>query len=290
MQERIQKRQNEKQLLKCQFVARRYYNLAEKANLSAFISSIASALLVLIPESNNETISAVLLLLPALLGIISIVSYKLLDFYVKTASELRNYFDQKVTGIVISEYPEHRIRRIREKIENITKRHKEECKIQTANTGRDTPPGVRDWYEFARLFPDCDVVVECQRQNQWWNNKLLRLRVYLYAVIFLSSVAGFIIICLSGQLTLIRCIACFFSIVLTFLDRIVQNVKYIIVSKKIDWFFEIPSLSKNPDQIKSLQELICSRREYRVTEINLFHKKRSKNLSEEYERISSSNT
>ena len=289
LQEEIQKRQNEKPLLRCQFVARWYYNLAETANLLAFIFSIASALLVLIPESDNETISAILLLLPTFLGIASIVSYRVLDSYVKSASELRNYFDHKVTGVVVNEYSEHRIRSIRERVENIVKRHREECKIQIATTGRDTPPGVRDWYEFARLFPDSEVVIECQRQNQWWNNKLLKLRVCLYATVFLVSVVGTIMISLIGQLSLLRCIACFFSIVVTFSDRIVENIKYIIISKKIDWYFEIPSLSKNPDQIKTLQELICSRRRYRVTEINLFHKKRSKSLSEEYEQISRRN-
>ena len=166
-------------------------------------------------------------------------------------------------------------------------KYAEECKVQITHTSRSNPPGVKDWYEFSREYTDSEVVFECQRQNQWWNKKLLAKRMVYYAivcgVVIVASVSLISFSCISAW----RIIVSFLGIAISLIDRIYENFLYISLSKKIDNYVELIAISKNDDQIKELQRKIEERRAMPVLEMNIIHKKSSKSLSERYEKITS---
>lgn len=284
-QEEILQKQNDEGMLKCQYAARHYYNTAEIFSIVAFICSMISLLFILAPEKDSPLYSASILLVPLALDAVSLISYWRMGVSVSSAALLRNYFDEKVLGINSASYTDHVTRKVKSLIINASEKSQAECEIQISNTGRDNPPGVKNWYEFSHQYSDDDAVFECQKQNCWWNNALCHRRLLIYGAVLLSGVFLGIIINLSLHVSVLRIIVCLLSAIVTFADRFCENCKYIRLSMKIDDRCEALEVSKNQVLISSLQVLISKRRELRVVEINRIHKKHSKALSERYEQI-----
>jgi len=285
LQETIVKNQNSNNMLKCQFSARHYYNLAENYNVAAFIGSLISLSFLLIPDKAYVAYSPIFLLTPSVFDIASLVCYKLMGISISRAALLRNYFDEIVLRTKISNNTDSDIRKINSLIINVVDKSKEECELQISHTGRDNPPGVKNWYEFSKQYADSDVMFECQRQNRWWNNELSHRRIFLYgSVVILVIISGILLVFFSN-FSILRVFVCLLSAAITFTDRFIENLKYIRLSMKIDDRCEALEVSKNKALVSSLQELIAKRRELKIVEINHIHKKHSKELSERYEQI-----
>ena len=285
LQETIDKRQNSTEMLKCQFAARHYYNTAENCSTAAFVCSIISLLFIFAPEGTSSSFSAAILLVPLVFDASSLICYWRMGAYVSSAALLRNYFDEIVLGIKTSTYTDSAIRKVKSLIIDAAENNNEACEEQISNTGRDNPPGVKNWYEFSHQYADSEVIFECQKQNCWWNNKLCHRRLVLYAIILISGILLGSFLGVSLRVSILRIIACLLSAIITFTDRLCENIKYILLSMKIDNRRETLEISKDQALISSLQELISQRRELRVVEINRIHRKHSKALSERYEQI-----
>ena len=276
LQERIFRRQNDEDMLKCQYVARHSFNLAETFSTLAFFFSMLSIFCVFVPDC---------ILLPLALDALSILFYFLMGKSVSIAALLRNYFDETVLGLSINR-PQSELRKIQEYIVKYTSKNKAEYQRQITHTGRDVPPGVKDWYEFSKDYEDSEVVFECQKQNQWWNKKMTQQRMITYLAIVLACIVAIALIHFYLQVSHLLIAVCFGSAIITFCDRIYENVLYLRLSMKISDYCEAYSSSRDDDQIRALQKLIENRRELRVVEINYIHKKISKWLSEQYAEIS----
>ena len=287
LQEIIKDNQNKREKLECQFAARKYYNRAEGCLVAMLICSVISALFVVFPDSPNNVAKVVLVAIPLFLDLVSAIFLISTSQLVKNAALLRNYFDQTVLHFQGKEYSNEDLRHIRELRSRMVSKYAEECKVQITHTSRNNPPGVKDWYEFSREYTDSEVVFECQRQNQWWNKKLLAKRMVCYAivcgVVIVASVSLISLSCISAW----RILVSFFGIAISLIDRIYENFLYISLSKKIDNYIELISISKNDDQIEKLQRKIEERRAMPVLEMNIIHKKFSKCFSERYEKIAS---
>ncbi len=287
MQEIIKDNQNKREILECQFAARKYYNKAEGCLVAMLFCSVISTLFVVFPDPTNNVAKVVIVAIPLFLDLVSAIFLICTNQLVKNAALLRNYFDQTVLYFQGKEYSDEDLRQIRELRSRMVSKYTEECKVQITHTSRSNPPGVKDWYEFSREYTDSDVVFECQRQNQWWNKNLLAKRMVCYAivcgVVIVVSVSLISLSCISVW----RIIVSFLGIAISLIDRIFENFLYISLSKKIDNYIELISISKNDDQIKELQRKLEERRAMPVVEMNIIHKKSSKSLSERYEKITS---
>lgn len=286
LQEIINKRQNSNKMLKCQFAARYYYNSAESFSTVAYICSIISLLFILAPESSSSLYSATIFLISLGFDAASLICYWRMGVSVSSAAFLRNYFDEEVLGIKTSAYTGSAVRKVNTLIVNVVEKNKAECEIQLSNTGRDSPPGVKNWYVFTHQYTDSEVIFECQKQNCWWNNELCRRRLFRHGTFLISGLLLGILFGISLHISILRIISCLLSAIITFTDRLFENLKYLRLSMKIDDWCEALEISKNPVLISSLQELISHRRELRVIEINCIHRTQSKALSKRYEQIS----
>lgn len=285
LQETIVKNQNSSKMLNCQFAARHYYNAAEKFSTAALICSLISLLFILAPDKTSTIYSTLVLLTPLAFDAASLVCYWRMGVYVSSAALLRNYFDETVLRIKTSNYTGSDIRELNSLIVSAIEKAPNEYKLQVSRTGRDNPPGVKEWYEFSHQYADSDVIFECQRQNCWWNNELCHRRLFWYgAVVIFGLILGGLLV-FYANISILRIIVCLLSAVVTFADRFIENLKYIRLSMKIDDRCEAIEISKDQALKSSLQELISQRRELRVVEINRIHRKHSKELSERYEQI-----
>lgn len=279
-QSQITQKQNAPKMLDCQYVSRFLFNRAEKYGYHALVCIIASALCVFL---SGETSS---LLIPIVLDLMIIIFGYLMRKNQSSAAKLRNYFDASVLGIKEDDYSETDLRNISNVIYNTVSKRTAERNIQVANTGRDNPPGIKDWYEFSKEYPGDEAVFECQRQNCWWNDALCKRRICITATAFVTASLTYWVIAHFLHAGPLQSIVCFLGIVLGLIEQFIDNCRYIMISKTMDDYIDLPGISQNNEQLEKLQELINRRRELPVLEMNWIHKKNAKKWSEKYEDIS----
>ena len=281
-QEKIEKLQNEPEMLNCQYAARYYYNRAEGYSIVAIVCSLLSVLCLFIPDSLDK----LGLLLPSVLDLLAFILYFLMGKSITSAALLRNHFDNTVLGFSSMSNSNPELLKIHSHIFRAITKNSEKYEMQISSTGKDNPPGVRNWYEFPKDYPDADVVYECQKQNQWWNKEIYKRDMLVFSLTMAITIIGIILICIFTHSTWYKICACLLSYIITFSDRIIENWHYFRASIEIENTCNILSTSRSKQQIRALQDKIEYRRNLRVTELNIMHKKKSNKLSTEYAYIS----
>lgn len=279
-QEEICTKQNNPEMLDCQYAARVLFNTAEKCGYFALFFGIVSSLFIFL---NEEPLS---LLLPLIVDILILFFTCLRNKFQKQASNIRMYFDSFVLGIKEEDFSEADIRSIRDTAECISLKDSLKHDQQIQNTGRDNPPGVKDWYEFSGEFSGYDAVFECQKQNYWWNKQLCRNRLILSAIAFCLYVLTFITICWLNRISCFKSLICIIGMILSLFEQVCANFNYIKLSNTMEDYIKLPGIAKNVDQLECLQNKINSRRELPVLEMNWLYKRNNKLWSERYEKIS----
>ena len=283
MQDRIIQRQNSDEMLRCQYAARYYFNRGERILAAVVILSIINVLFASFPAIDNTCLQWIVRIVPIVLDMCTVFILLWLKRTVQNAAELRNYFDETVLSIDAHSFSYDK-RTLRTLIDRAIRKSEKEAHAQIINNTHANPPGVRDWYGFAKEYSDEEAVFECQRQNQWWNTKMLHRRLAITAC-FAILLAVAIALCLYSKTNIFNAAICIFGAFVAFLDRIIVNGKYILLSVKISHFCEIMDNDRNSQQIRQLQELIASRRRIPVLEMNAIHKREAATLSDQYKKI-----
>jgi len=280
----IEKRQNEERMLRYQFAARVNYNRAEVQNDLVWLCCLISWLTIF--SSSKEIL---FIAIPFWADMIALVLNWRMTVNVSSASKLRQYFDAYVLSINIDEYSKTELEELEELSFKVMKQYPEKSKEQMTNTGRDDPPGVRNWYEFSQPLSEQDAIYECQKQNCWWNKKITHKRL-TYTGIGLLVFILMAIFFIMGTRTEIEILKILFSSGGLFAkssERFVANGKYYMVSLKINGALDVLENSRTDESMKKLQEKIDMRRAMPVLERNYTHKRFAKVYSELYHSITS---
>lgn len=274
----IQRRQNDRKFLKIQYAAREHYNFAERLNNFAWMLCLVSAFFVFLPNNCPAFVSYGI---PFAADIIALFLILLVNHRVTTAAKLRKYFDAHVLNICPDQFSETELREMKEIAEKVYSKNPQKAIIQMANTGKDLPPGVHDWYVFSQYYSGITAQFECQRQNTWWNSKMLHKRlVATICVVILVGIAFLILTINNDVMTVLLCST---GIIIKTVERLIENGKYIWLSNLIDGAQQAVEVHPTNEGIEKLQTLIDSRRTINILEFNWFHKKNAKQLSTLYE-------
>lgn len=276
----IQERQNDEALLKVQYAARVSFNSAEKFNHLAWIACIVSAFSVFLPSSwPMYIINGIPCVADIFAFLFSIITSRKVD----QASTLRKYFDSYVLDIQLNQFSESELRKIREQTEKIYLKSPVNAAVQMSNAGSDSPPGVRNWYTFSEFYDGLDAQFECQRQNTWWNSKMVMVRT-IATVVLLFVVGSIFITLLLGNNTL-NILLCSAGILIKICERVIENWRYLCISRQIDGSQQTIEVHPTKEGIEKLQSLIDERRAINVLELGWFHNKLANKLSKLYERV-----
>lgn len=276
----INNKQNEDRMLRYQYASRTLYNRAETLNDFVWVCCIISWLTILLPDS--PTWNTFFIAAPFFMDIVAIILNWRMTANVSSASLLRKYFDSHVFGLNRNQFTLSDVQKLEEISIKVVKHFPEKSKEQMANTGRDNPPGVLNWYEFSQQLSEQDAVYECQKQNCWWNKKITRIRlirsglwllvlVPLTIFLFVETDAGIILVIFSSCGLITKCI-----------ERLVVNVSYYILSIQIDGALDVLANSRSDENILNLQAKIDMRRAMPVLERNRIHRRHAKEYSELY--------
>lgn len=270
-------RQNEETSLKYQYCARVYFNAALAQNITSWLCCLAALTSVALPLRPPW----LAVIIPAVLDIIFWISSNQAASLVSTAARLRNDFDEYVLGfkstISFDDYTFTAIEKILKK-----ERYRKRFIIQKENSSRDTPPGIKDWYEFHVNYSDNDTVFACQRQNTFWNNRLMHQRLIVNALVLIAIVTISTIYIIKTRIVLIdliRLVCGIASTILNIIDKARNEYKYITVSHKIDGAIYVMKEHRLANQLQLLQGLLEDRRYIPILESNFLHKIQSKQIS-----------
>lgn len=279
----ISKRQNEDIFLKIQYASRRYFNSAEKINYLSWGLCISSAIMIFVPDTVSRLIS---MGIPALLEVFAFITACIFNCKLKNAAILRNYFDSHVLMICEENYADSRKQKIREIALNTYHKHQKEADITIRNTGRDKPPGVKDWYEFKNIVDNLQAQFECQKQNIWWNKKMVKNRMIVLPIIWLILVSLLVILFILFKSDVLSIVICAIGIIVKTAERIIEHYHYHEISIRIEAIQSHAERELTAEVIKELQELIDERREIPVLEINIIHRLKANQYSSSYEKTS----
>lgn len=279
----INDRQNEDLLLKIQYASRNYFNSAEKLNYLSWMLCIASAAMIFVPDSASKFIS---MGIPALLEVFAFITACIFNRKLKNAAALRNYFDSYILMIGEENYTDARKQELREIALSTYQRHKNKADISIQKTGRNKPPGVKDWYEFKNPLEHLHAQFECQKQNIWWNKKMVKIRMIILHIIVFFLITLVIAISMLYKSDVLRTVVCASGIVLKIIERLCEHYKYHEISIRIEAIQSHAERELTAEAVKELQELIGERREIPVLEMNIIHTKKAKQYSSLYEKTS----
>lgn len=277
--QKIIERQNEEQMLKVQFAARYCYNRAELLNNILTYATLIN-LLIFIPFPSNwmSFIRVSTMVIDCILCIIIFAMNK----YVETGASLRNFFDAYVLDIGYKEYSLDARSKLFDIAFSITKKHPQLAEIQLNNTGSDSPPGVKSWYEFPFDLIRSDAVYTCQKANAWWDKKLSVSRISRFLSFLLITIVTIICLRVIFNLSLLDLFLGSLAIIIKLIERIVAAYKYHVLSIKIDGALETISCNPKISYEIELQKMIEARRKIPVLGSNKAHIKSAKKLTEQF--------
>jgi hypothetical protein len=281
----IEKRQNEKRMLRYQYASRSHYNRAETLNTLVWVCFIISWWSIFLPDSYNSNLETLKITVLFFVNIIAVILNCLMNFNVSVASTLRKYFDAYVLDLNIDQFTAPEVQKLEELSIKAVNHSPGKSKVQMSNTGHDNPPGVRNWYEFSQPLSEQDAIYECQKQNCWWNNRIMVKRLIFTGIgllVFISLVIFFII---KTNIGILQAIFSSSGLIIKCAERLVVNAKYYRISLRIDGALDVLTNSRSDENIKNLQGEIDERRAMPVLEWNHFHKRHAKENSELYHDI-----
>lgn len=158
----------------------------------------------------------------------------------------------------------------------------------------NNPKGYKKWFDDINMrFNDATFIetsssdeakFECQKQNKWWDEKLTKFRLFKDLILFVILLFVFVIVVKNSNPSWIRIV---FSsiIIIRLIERIITNLRYMVLSIQISGAVSILENNKNEEQLLRLQEKIDAKRELSVVGWNFLHSKFAKRLTEAYESL-----
>ncbi len=272
----ILERQNERKMLEIQFVAKFFFNVAEKTNAWATYLAIIPLLFLLpYPDSWDVIITTIAVVID--ISVVALIFVT--QWCVNNAADLRTHFDDYVLHATKSKLNT----KLKGRVYRIVQIFSKQAEIAMSNTGADTPPGVRKWYGLKSASNYNDAVVKCLNENRWWDEKLnihrvISTAIFLTVVIVLSVVLVFTI----REEWYVVMLAVI-QLVLRLGERLVTNIKYHNATERLKGAYDVLDRSHTRANQKSVQEAINARRYIPVLGSNWWHRRRARKLSEEYE-------
>ncbi len=270
MWEKINKKQNEEEMIQLLYYSRNLYN----RSIEIFILKlIVVGINIILSFTQKDTIflSAIIFMLFTLLEIIERAC-------VKNAARARNLFDVSLFEFENVKYES----KIKEKAYIFCRKHKKDYKIQKENLGTDDPPGLKNWYTQNNGKTKNEIIFKCQIENTKWDKKITNTDLGIFIVILVLVILIVIYKYYNKMLSeLISVILVGIELIYEVIKRALLYIKYNKnVSNREILIDEFSDSKITKKHLKSLQSLIEERREMDLVPLNFIHRKVSNYMHE----------
>lgn len=172
----IKNLQNKKEILDLLYSQKKYYKKSELQRYTKWILTIAIFIIGNNPTVKNF-IGEKLVVIGAGLGTLIIIYIENnINKFSKIAAATQELIDRTLYGLNLEDYnfnglSKEDINRIKEKI---IKKNRKNYIVIVNSSGKDKPKGVKDWYCVNENLDLGKAIIECQKQNVDWDNKLIK--------------------------------------------------------------------------------------------------------------------
>ncbi len=263
-------KQNDEEMLKIQFAAKHYYSLSATLDSYTYFLTLITEILNIVARRNIYlTIVYIIFFILTMLLIIMKGRYRNL------AAKIRNIFDDKLFGFNRHEY-DHEIKMY---VKKAYINHGKEAQILMNNTGKDNPPGVKDWYYRRKISDKNEIIFSCQQENLFFDRNIqyyftiisaILIGVYVASIIISHFFVGFNITMIISIIPIMQYICPKFNGFIKIRDSHI----------KLDGMIETTKNNILTDNLISIQEIIEKRRAFDIDIPNIIHKVKSKRIHE----------
>lgn len=272
MNKEFYKKQNNKKMLELQYFARHCYNKAE----SYFILSIFFITINVLLGSLQDNFEKIAIL-RAILNILWLLIEIRASNFIKKGAVARELFDAELFEFKRPENAEL----IYKNAHEISVLGGENAKKQMSNTGKDNPPGVKNWYDKYNVKDKNELIFKCQKENIYWDEKIMLIDKMAWLI--LLAIISFFYLFTKRNETLIHFLISLTSIIeiLIKICGIVCNYVKYENNMKLEKYNIIKMEKANTiteNELNELQELIKIRRNLNLIPFNSIHRLFSKKL------------
>lgn len=177
----ISKLQNEKKILDLLYSQKKYYKKSENQKYLKWIITICIFLI-----GNNVFIKNMIGDKVVIIGvgigtlILLCIENKINEF-IKIASATQELIDRILFGLDKKDYNFNGITvsEVNSLKDKIIKNNRKNYLVVVNSDGKDKPKGVKNWYDIESKIPLKKAIIECQKQNIYWDDKLIKAYEHL---------------------------------------------------------------------------------------------------------------
>jgi hypothetical protein len=285
----IRIRQNEPDILILQFLQRKTYDESKKYWRYGWYVSWIMLVCSLIFQFLNLESSATVIVIIAVLDVLIVVLEYLSDKKMKIGATAKYYIDNTLFELSNAE-SKFTIKKIRELAIECSEKNNTSYEIQIRNTGKDNPPGLKDWYTVSSSDDMNQTIFMCQEENSWWQSKLSNLYMKcLVVTIGILIIISLLILCIFGitMETFVLILLTNLGIIGKAIRDAIAMYKYNIIQVRIHENIEMIKRMSTIDisQLQLLQDNINTLREVNFLVPDFLHKKKSTKLHSLYSGI-----
>lgn len=271
----ILKKQNESEILKLLYSARKNYNLAESNFIWLSLFTLFPIVIQLMNFENN---------LKPVLILISYIMFSVfsLAFHqrIKIGSETKEFIDRSLFGLGL-DFDKTQIDRIKAEASRLAIKYKNEYNEQINNTGENDIKGVKDWYYININDADeVENIYQCQCQNIYWDKELNKILKYIYSIIFMLLLLSLAFAFKTkSSLDFLSLLVVMFPILSATFYFFIECIKFNGISTSLETTLNMfNKLKCNDDKkviIEEIQKSIFKRRRSKMIVPNVLHRFKS---------------
>lgn len=269
----IQIKQNTPEILDFLFSARFYMNHADLLTTSKYCCIIISVILSLINlPLKKDYIDNIILIL----SFISLPLNSAIKKSIKKGALTKQYIDYNLYDFKKDPFENYEL--IIESKNYAIAKNPKFYKIQIENNGDSKERGVKDWYFVNRSNPKLKAILICQKQNIYWDQKLIKIYKWLIYICLATLFIIFLLFIYTFQSNFLKILIPLSIYGYSFLELIIeinnQEKLMIEINVRINYIENTKVLLKNSELLK-IQKLIDERRNFLIIPDQL-HKMLSK--------------
>ena len=282
-------RQNEPDILILQYLQRKMYDDSKQCWRYSWYVAWTLLVCSLILQVLDLESSGTIIVLIAILDVSILALEYISDKKMKIGASTKYYIDNILFELSNAE-SKYTIKKVRELAIECSQKDNIGYEIQIRNTGKDNPPGLKDWYTVSVSDDMNQAIFMCQEENSWWQSKLSNLYMKcLLVTIGVLVILIFLILCIFGIT-----VEMFVLLLLTNLGIVGKAIKdaiamykYNIIQVRIHENIEMIKRMDTIDisLLQLLQDNINGLREVNFLVPDFLHKKKSIKLHSLYSGI-----
>lgn len=188
-------KQNTDELLILQFSQRKHYERAEKLQYVLWVLMVINIIV-----SNTNVVRYSLgfdasILLSSVITILYIFFKEWINKNVQIGAYTKELIDCKLFEFkIVNRFKKYTEKELYELAIYKKNKNKKEYYIQVGNTGIDVPRGVKNWYSNYTHMNKSRAILECQKENLWWDRKLSGIYVNICCglIVFIMIISIYI--------------------------------------------------------------------------------------------------